>query len=150
MVLTAYSCCRLISTVRVIILIWIILTLFIVIVFSGIIRSNFKYALGFIATALTLYFLVYMIKNKHGVSQHEYRVRQAQVILGYAKAFLSDTKMLAALVSGETQEGIELRTGVTIEITTADYRKVRGRTLVAALLDEAAFWRDSETSADAP
>ena len=31
---------------------------------------------------------------------------------------------------------------VTIEVATADFRLVRGRTVIAALCDEVAFWRD--------
>jgi hypothetical protein len=74
--------------------------------------------------------------------------RQAQVIFNYIRAFLTETPMLAPLVKSETAESIELTTGISIEVTTADYRRVRGRTIVAALLDEAAFWRSDDGSAN--
>ncbi len=41
-------------------------------------------------------------------------------------------------------EAIDLNNGVTIEILTASFRTVRGYTLIAALLDEIAFWRSDE------
>jgi hypothetical protein len=74
--------------------------------------------------------------------------RQARVIMRYAKGLIDSVPALAAMVTNETTESIELDNGVTIEISTASYRAVRGHTVIAALLDEAAFWRDSETSAN--
>ena len=48
----------------------------------------------------------------------------------------------------ENADRIELgRLKVAVEVHVSSYRSVRGRTLVAALLDETAFWR-SETSAN--
>jgi hypothetical protein len=73
--------------------------------------------------------------------------RQAQVILGYIRGLLA-TPMLKDLVLSETQETINLRGNITVEIHTASYRSLRGRTVVAALLDECAFWRSDETSAN--
>lgn len=64
---------------------------------------------------------------------------QAKVCLGYVRGFLSQP-MLARLVARDTADGIELKNGLAIEITTNDKRRVRGRTVVAAVLDEVAFW----------
>jgi hypothetical protein len=44
-----------------------------------------------------------------------------------------------------TAEGVELTTGVTIEVHTASFRSVRGYTVVAAVLDEVAFWRSDDS-----
>lgn len=71
---------------------------------------------------------------------------QARVCLGYVKAFLAQP-MLARMVTKDTVDGIELTNGLAIEITTNDKRRVRGRTVVAAVLDEVAFWR-AESSAN--
>jgi hypothetical protein len=69
---------------------------------------------------------------------------QAKVCLGYVKAFF-EQPMLKPLVKDPTAEGIELTNGIAIEITTNDKRRVRGRTVIAAIFDEAAYWR-SENS----
>ena len=73
---------------------------------------------------------------------------QARVVLRYIEAFLDSTPMLARLVERRTAEAIDLSNGVSIEVHTASYRTVRGRTVVAAVLDELAFWRDTETSSN--
>lgn len=48
--------------------------------------------------------------------------------------------MLAQMIANETAEGIELSTGINLEVLTASFRAVRGYTVVAAILDELAFW----------
>jgi hypothetical protein len=56
--------------------------------------------------------------------------------------------MLRQLIEGETRESIQLRNRVTIEIHTASFRSTRGYTIVAALLDEIAYWPTDESSAE--
>jgi len=74
---------------------------------------------------------------------------QAKVALGYIKAMFEDTPMLASLVDKITPEAIHLNNRVSIEVSTNSYRSVRGRTLIAALLDECAYFRsDSSASPD--
>jgi hypothetical protein len=75
---------------------------------------------------------------------------QARVIFRYITAMITETPMIASLVDGEvTQERIDLTNGISIEISTANFRSVRGYTLVAALCDEIAFWqRDDSASPD--
>jgi hypothetical protein len=73
--------------------------------------------------------------------------RQAQVILGYIRGLLG-VPLLADMVLNETAETIHLRNMVSIEVHTSSYRSIRGRTVIAALLDETAFWRSDETSAN--
>jgi hypothetical protein len=72
---------------------------------------------------------------------------QARVCLHYIKAFF-EQPMLARLVERETQDGIDLNNSLAIEVATNDKRRVRGRTVVAAIFDEVAHWK-SETS-DSP
>lgn len=67
--------------------------------------------------------------------------KQARVIMRYIAALLRGVPMLTLLVERETAEAVELSTRVNIEIHTASFRSVRGYTVVAALLDEVAFWR---------
>ena len=65
---------------------------------------------------------------------------QARVCMGYTKAFF-EQPMLARLVERETADGLDLTNQLAIEITTNDRRRVRGRTVVAAIFDEVAHWR---------
>src|SRR6516164_4854618 len=67
---------------------------------------------------------------------------QAKVIFRYAKALLTQVPSIEELIVRTTDEQIELNNGIVIEIQTASFRSVRGHTVVAALLDECAFWRD--------
>jgi hypothetical protein len=72
--------------------------------------------------------------------------RQARTIFKYLKALIVEVPMLATLVAQENAESIELTNGVVVEVATCSYRTVRGRTIIAALCDEVAFW-PSEDSA---
>ncbi len=76
---------------------------------------------------------------------------QAQTIFGYVRALLTQTPLLAPLVERETADELVLTNRVVIGIYTSSYRSIRGRTLAAALCDEAAFWRsdDSRNPAEA-
>ncbi|MBV9457330.1 MAG: hypothetical protein JO141_07450 [Bradyrhizobium sp.] len=65
--------------------------------------------------------------------------KQAGAIFKYLKAFLS-IPLLSGLITRETRESIDLSNNVTVEILTADFRTIRSRTVVAALIDEEAFW----------
>ena len=54
--------------------------------------------------------------------------------------------MLAKMVRRITADLIELKNNLTIEITTNDKRRVRGRTVVAAIFDEVAHWRNEASA----
>ncbi len=70
---------------------------------------------------------------------------QASVAFRYAKAFF-EQPLLAPLLKRETADTLELTNDLAIEITTNDQRRVRGRTVVAAIFDEVAHWRSENTS----
>jgi hypothetical protein len=72
--------------------------------------------------------------------------RQARVILRYVRALLTGVPMLARLVERETAEAFDLSNAVTIEVATASFRTVRGYTIIAALLDELAFFRTDDAA----
>jgi hypothetical protein len=74
--------------------------------------------------------------------------KQARVIFRYVRAFLTQTPLLAPLIERETQDTLDLSNGLSIEILAANYRTVRGYSLVAALLDELAFWRSDDGAAN--
>jgi hypothetical protein len=71
---------------------------------------------------------------------------QAQVVFDYIRGYLEASPVLAQEVLDMTRTEIRLRNGVTIAVHANSYRTVRGRTLLACVFDETAFWRD-ETSA---
>ena len=58
----------------------------------------------------------------------------------------AESKLLRQLVLRETAEEIDLRNGIVIRVQTPNYRRIRGFTAVAAILDEAAFWLDENTA----
>jgi hypothetical protein len=72
--------------------------------------------------------------------------RQATVIKNYISGILAAVPMLRTLVENETSDSIRLKNKVCIEIKTANFRGLRGFTLLAALLDELAYFY-SENSA---
>jgi terminase large subunit-like protein len=73
--------------------------------------------------------------------------RQARTLFRYISGMFHGVPMLEELIERETQDQIDLITGLTIEIQTANFRTTRGYSVVAALCDELAFWRSEETAA---
>jgi hypothetical protein len=71
---------------------------------------------------------------------------QAAVVFNYALAFLKSSPVLAKEVDSTTAHEIRLKNGIVIAVHANSFRSVRGRTLVACIFDETAFWRD-DTSA---
>jgi hypothetical protein len=70
---------------------------------------------------------------------------QAQIVLGYIKAFFEAIPDLAHLIVRETRLGLELASGVNITVATNSFRQTRGRTISLAIFDECSFWRSEET-----
>ena len=74
--------------------------------------------------------------------------KQARTIKRFVTGLLHGAPMLKRLIEAETRESITPRNRVSIEIHTCSYRTTRGYTVVAALLDEIAFWASDELSAE--
>jgi len=72
--------------------------------------------------------------------------KQARVIFRYVRALLLGVPMLRKLVERETAEAFDLNNGTSIEIMAASYRSLRGYTVIAALLDELAFWPTDDSA----
>jgi len=66
-------------------------------------------------------------------------------VLGYIKAFF-ELPVLKPMVTRETRDGLELSNGVDISVVTNDFRAVRGRAILCAILDECAFYRDDNSA----
>jgi len=74
---------------------------------------------------------------------------QAQIVRRYIGAYFATVPLLQPLVTRDTDDGLELSNGVEIVVATNSFRAVRGRTIVCAIFDEVAFWRDEySTSPD--
>ena len=71
---------------------------------------------------------------------------QAGTALNYVRAYFQLVPALKALVKHETADGFALRNAVDIAIATNDYRSVRGRTVLCAILDEVSFWNSESTA----
>jgi hypothetical protein len=72
--------------------------------------------------------------------------RQARTVMRYVKGLLYLVPMLKQLLEAERTESIDLNIRISIEVHTASFRTVRGYTVVAALLDELAFWLGDDSA----
>jgi hypothetical protein len=73
--------------------------------------------------------------------------KQGRAIFRYLSGMLK-VPLLAGRITRETADSIELSNGIVVEIMAANFRTVRGYTIVAALADELAFWSSDETGAN--
>ena len=71
---------------------------------------------------------------------------QAQTVFSYIKGFLEASPILRKEIAGQTAHEITLRNGVVVAVHSNSFRTVRGRTLIAAIFDEVAFWRDESSA----
>ena len=72
--------------------------------------------------------------------------RQARVVFRYIAGFLEAVTMLEQMVESRTKDTIHLTNRVTIEVHTANFRAVRGYTVIGAICDEIAFWRSEDSA----
>jgi hypothetical protein len=73
---------------------------------------------------------------------------QAKGILDYLTGLLLESPLLHRQVINQTADSLELAGRITIEVVPSHFRSIRGRTVVAALLDEIAFWDANENAAN--
>jgi hypothetical protein len=71
---------------------------------------------------------------------------QAKMVFGYVRGFLDASPILRREVANVTQNEITLRNGIVIAVHANSFRTIRGRTLVAVVFDEIAFWRDESSA----
>jgi hypothetical protein len=69
-----------------------------------------------------------------------------QVLLDYAEGTLESTPIMRQLIMSRTAETLTLKTGITLEVRSASFRRIRGVTCVAVLADECAFWLSDESA----
>lgn len=66
--------------------------------------------------------------------------RIATKILNFCQEDLERSPILRQLVVARTQDAIELKNNIRIEVRPASFRKLRGPTYVGVIADELAFW----------
>jgi hypothetical protein len=71
---------------------------------------------------------------------------QAGVVFDYCKAALAQSPALRHEIAGVTRTEIRLKNGIVVAVHPNSFRTSRGRTLVAAVFDEVAYWRDESTA----
>jgi hypothetical protein len=71
---------------------------------------------------------------------------QAHVVHDYVRAFLRDSPVLRREIESETAGEIRLRSGVIIAVHANSFRSIRGKTMLACICDEVAFWRDESSA----
>jgi hypothetical protein len=89
---------------------------------------------------------LYLAEGEHGVIMIVAADRKkARNILQFIRGFL-EIPLLAKRVLRATAEGVDLKNRVSIEISTASHRAIRGYSVVACLAGELAFWPVDENS----
>lgn len=75
--------------------------------------------------------------------------KQAAVCFSYILARLENSPTLRKLIQGEPRaDEVDLTNGITIAVWPCSFRSIRGISIVCAICDEIAFWRDDVTGAN--
>jgi hypothetical protein len=72
--------------------------------------------------------------------------KQAAIDLDYARGIVEQSALLRAELAGTTQDTLTFRHRTQLEVATASYRTVRGRTQAGAVVDESAFLRADDSA----
>ena len=72
-------------------------------------------------------------------------LKQANELIGFCRGIF-ESPILKQLVLRESADEIELRNRIVIRVQTPNFRRIRGFTAVAVILDEAAFWQSEESA----
>lgn len=76
-------------------------------------------------------------------------IAQARIAFRCIRSYLRGSPVLSKRVVSTTKDEIKLDNGITIGCYACSYDGVRGRTIIAAICDEMAFWSSDETAANA-
>jgi len=71
---------------------------------------------------------------------------QAKIIKRYISAILNSKPVFRNAVIKDLEWEIELRNNINIAIKTCNFRSIRGYTVLAAICEEIAFWRDENSA----
>ena len=71
---------------------------------------------------------------------------QAKIIKRYISAILDSNPVFRNMVAKNLEWGIELKNNISIAVKTCNFRAIRGFTVVAAICEELAFWKDENSA----
>lgn len=72
--------------------------------------------------------------------------RQADVVFNYVVANFEASPILQQLIEAQMTRSLRLRNRIDVEVRAADYRRLRGLTLVKCIVDEVAFLYSDESA----
>jgi hypothetical protein len=71
---------------------------------------------------------------------------QASIAMCYIRALVNDSPTLSSMVTSQSKTSVEFSNNTAIVVFTNSFRGVRGRTLIAAVFDECAFFRSDQSA----
>jgi hypothetical protein len=109
---------------------------------------------GRAAAALATYESVALVDHRNRLAPGEVGVvavisptrAQSAIVRDYTLGYFEASPVLRGEVAETTADEIRLKSGAVICTLSSDYRTLRGRTLLLAVLDEASFLRDETSS----
>ena len=72
--------------------------------------------------------------------------KQAKILLRYIEGAFAESPVLRRLIVSSTQTSLSLSNNIDIEVRAADFRGLRGLTLICAIAEEIAFWRSEDSA----
>ena len=75
--------------------------------------------------------------------------RQASICLGYCDAAFEQSPILKQLIATRSSDTLTLTNRISIEVRASSFRRLRGPTYIGIIADEAAFYYNEESSANA-
>ena len=114
-------------------------------------RSGKSFVSAVIACYLGLFFdySKYLAPGEDGIIMLISADRaQSQTLLRYIKGILHSNPVFAQYIQEELKESVQLTNNIRIEVHSASFRSIRGRSVVACLFDEIAFWRTADSAAN--
>ena len=70
---------------------------------------------------------------------------QATIVFSYITGIVETTPLFAGMVRSKSADAIEFENGVVVQIRSSNYRRVRGATAIAIIIDEVAFLYDADS-----
>jgi hypothetical protein len=107
-------------------------------------RGGKSFMAAVIAVFLGIFFdyLKYLNVGERGVVQIIAADKaQAGVIFNYIKGILHSNPVFKQFIQNEYRERLDLNNNISIEVMACSFRSIRGRSLVACLMDEISFWK---------
>lgn len=73
-------------------------------------------------------------------------IRQAKLAFSYCLAYLNESPILKQKIKSVVQDEIRLEGNIVIAVHPANFQTIRGRTLLACVFDESAYWKSENSN----